>query len=37
VNPDTGVPTAKFPTWVVPDIGDPVLYEKGLVVAIIVV
>ena len=36
VNPEVGVPTAKLPTCVVPEIGAPVLYANGLDVAIII-
>jgi hypothetical protein len=36
VYPDVGYPIAKSPTCIVPEIGEPVLYEKGLVVGIIV-
>jgi hypothetical protein len=34
VNPVVGVPTANDPTWIVPDIVDPVLYANGLDVLI---
>jgi hypothetical protein len=35
VKPEVGVPMVKSPTCVVPSIGEPVLYAKGLAVAII--
>jgi hypothetical protein len=31
---EVGYPLARLPTWVVPEIGAPVLYAKGLAVAI---